>query len=181
MITAMTVPTFDRRVYMLDIFTIKREYYYLQFANCVHSQILHANSKDEILIGEWNFFSYIMESTNHVLNNEMISALYQTNTLSWIFTMPSHWNNSFCFHSLMLRAQQRSSKYQVYKSLFGRERSSNLRYTALEVSTLTITRAYEKKNETKRNIQNNLMYYQKYIHLLTPKRNKLNHSINDKQ
>ena len=32
------------------------------------------------------------------------------------------------------------------------------------------------------NIQNNLMYFKKYKHLFTnPERNKLNHSINDKQ
>ena len=151
MITVMTVPTFDRSVYMLDIFTIEREYYNLQFSNCVHSQILHANSKDEILIGEFHFFSYnVYHGEYKSCFNEMISALYQTSTLSWIFTMPSHWNTSFCFRSLMLRAQQRNSKYQVYKSLVGRELGSNLKYTALVASTLTITRAYEKKKRNKK-------------------------------
>ena len=60
MITVTTVHTFDRSVYMLDIFTFEREYYNLEFANCVHSQILYANSKYEILISEFHFFSYIM-------------------------------------------------------------------------------------------------------------------------
>ena len=61
----------------------------------------------------------------------MRSPLYQTNTLSRIFIMLAHWNNtphvdmsphsdtlscseptSLCFFSLMLPAQRRSSKYQ---------------------------------------------------------------------
>ena len=61
----------------------------------------------------------------------MRSALYQTNTLSWIFIVLDHGNNSgptlthypdskptsFCSFSLMLRDQRRSNKY--YFIVFG--------------------------------------------------------------
>ena len=42
------------------------------------------------------FVSYIMERENKLIFNEMMtrSALYWTNTLSWIFLVLVHWNNS---------------------------------------------------------------------------------------
>jgi hypothetical protein len=42
------------------------------------------------------FVSYIMERENKLIFNEMMmrSALYWTNTLSWIFIVLAHWNNS---------------------------------------------------------------------------------------
>ena len=67
----------------------------------------------------------------------MRSALYSTNTLSWIFIVLAHWNNtppinmsptlthypdskptSLDSFSLMLNAYLRSSKYQFYSSWF---------------------------------------------------------------
>ena len=41
------------------------------------------------------FFSYSMSRTNYLFNEMMMrSALFLTNTLSWIFIVLAHWNNS---------------------------------------------------------------------------------------
>ena len=96
-------------------------------------------------MGEWvsdsclkpiqQFFSYIMLIFNAMM---MRPALFQTNTLSWIFIVLAHWNNSLqvimslhsgtlfwfqgnqfvCSFSLMLRAYRRSNKYQFYSLWF---------------------------------------------------------------
>jgi len=40
-------------------------------------------------------FSYIMARTCYILKEMMMmSKLYKTNTLSWIFIVLAHWNNS---------------------------------------------------------------------------------------
>jgi hypothetical protein len=48
------------------------------------------------------FFSYIMVRTSYILMM-MMYALFLTNTLSWIFIVQTHWNNSpqveMSFHS----------------------------------------------------------------------------------
>jgi hypothetical protein len=92
---------------------------------------------------EWLLFSVnsAMFQLYHVENkfifNPMMmrSALYKTNTLSWIFKVLSHWNNSpscpptrthysnseptsLCSFSLMLGAQRRSNTYQFYSLWF---------------------------------------------------------------
>ena len=82
-----------------------------------------------------------------------MSALYQTNTLNWIFTVLAQCSNSsrkemphhstyypdsvptnLCSYSLKLHAQRRTRKYQYYSIWF----DPNPRSTAFEVSTLTI-------------------------------------------
>ena len=88
----------------------------------------------------------------------MMSALLKTNTLSWIFIVLAHWNNSpridmslhsdtlFWFRSnqsvlFLLNAACLAEKQQIRTvlSLAWLDRGSNPRSTVLKASTLTIT------------------------------------------
>ena len=92
---------------------------------------------------------------NKLIVNVMMmrSALFETNTLSWIFTVLAHWNNSTP-HSdtlswfrvnqsllLFLNAACLAAKQQIpiLSSLVWPDRGSNPRSTALEASTLILT------------------------------------------
>jgi len=48
-----------------------------------------------ILLSEWVIFQ-LYHGKNKIIFNEMMmkSSLYKTNTLSWIFIVLAHWNNS---------------------------------------------------------------------------------------
>ena len=92
---------------------------------------------------------------NKLIVNVMMmrSALFETNTLSWIFTVLAHWNNStphldtlFWFRVnqsllLLLSAACLAAKQQIpiLSSLVWPDRGSNPRSTALEASTLILT------------------------------------------
>ena len=60
---------------------------------------------------------------NKLIFNEMMmrSALYYTNTLSWIFIVPAHWNNSprlAVLYILILNSYYLSIRYEVMLCLF---------------------------------------------------------------
>jgi hypothetical protein len=98
-----------------------------------------------------NGFTYIMVRTSYISMRWwcwwwiLFCTRPTGDTLSWIFIVLAHWNNSLqtdmslysdtfshdskptglCSYSLMLPAKQRSNKYQFYKSLIWLEQGLN--------------------------------------------------------
>jgi hypothetical protein len=70
---------------------------------------------------------FLNHGKNKLIFNEMMT---KSNMLSWIFIVQAHWNN---------RLRIDMSPHSYILSGFRRDRSSNLRFIALELCMLTIT------------------------------------------
>lgn len=94
-----------------------------------------------------NFFSYITTRTEH----DVLSALYYSNIISWIFTVLEHWNNNprvdlsptrthylinLCSCSLMLNGEAPYTNFIVW---FDPNGLRNPWFTTIVVSMLAIT------------------------------------------
>ena len=125
--------------------------------------VTHIQYKMSEWVSEWLLFNVssaifqLYYGENKLIFNEMMmrSALFQTNTLSWIFIVLAHWNNSpwsdmsllsdtlFWFRAnqsllFLLNAACLVEKQQIpiLLSLVWPDRGSNPRSTVLEASTL---------------------------------------------
>jgi hypothetical protein len=68
-------------------FTILSRKYEANDQNFLEGKWLLFNTK-------WTFFSYIMIRASYINKFITMLAVYQTNNLSWIFTVLGHWNNN---------------------------------------------------------------------------------------